>query len=93
MQILNDFITRYKNARVVVKQIKQGEWVCHYNSINGKCYIAKRKGVELWIGNGAFFCEIRDVEPSSFGLIFRHYVWWAAARNLLKNQLVKLLED
>ena len=77
---VKDFITRFKNARKVIQQIRSGEWVPRFNSFSCEHLTAKRDGLELWLGNGSFFCEIRDKD--CFGLFWRHYVWWSAARKL-----------
>ena len=79
---MNHFIQRYKNARTAVAQIRSGEWVPRYNPLSRAHLTADSKGLELWIGNGAWFCEIRGGERTYFGLFWRHYVWWAAARKL-----------
>ncbi len=73
------FIQRYRNARTAVQQIRRGEWVPLYNSLCNECLTAHRGGLELWIGTGAWFCEI---DGNYFGLFWRHYVWWAAARQM-----------
>jgi hypothetical protein len=79
---MTPFIQRFKNARKVVQQIRAGEWVPRYNSLSDKCITAHRGDLKLWIGNGPFFC---DIEDKAFGLFWRHYVWWAAARKMTVN--------
>ena len=79
---VNDFMKRYANAKKAVVQIRAGEWEPKYNPLSRANLTAKRGNLELWIGNGAWFCEIRGGSANYFGLIWRHYVWWAAARRL-----------
>lgn len=73
------FRARLRNARAVIEQIRAGEWDFQYNPLTRSCCTATRGGRELWVGNGAFFCDLRYGEPA-FGLILRHWVWHAAAR-------------
>jgi hypothetical protein len=75
-------MTKFQRSRLVIQQIKNGEWIPEYNNISGDHLTAHRNGVELWIGNGACFCDIE--QANVFGYVFRHYVWWAAARKLKK---------
>lgn len=78
---MHNFIKCWHNARTVVQQIKKGEWVPRFNPLNGSHLVAERDGLALWIGNGCWFCDMYQSNPA-FGLVFRHYVWWAAARKL-----------
>lgn len=69
----------------MIAQIRAGEWTFVYNPLCGMCCTAVRKDLHLWVGNGGFFLDIRimrssDADQNAFGLILRHYVWWAAAR-------------
>jgi len=54
--------------------------------IDGVIYTARRENYRLWLANGPFFCEIDEFNEEkckpAFGFIWRHYVWWAAARRL-----------
>ena len=83
---VSDFITHFNNARACVKQIKNGEWVPEYNPISRTHHTASRNGYRLWLSNGPFFCEVDEFEGErcsyAFGWLFRHYVWFAAARSL-----------
>jgi len=85
--------THFKNARKVVAQIKGGEWDSGVYSIEGEVYGAILNGYRLWLANGPFFCDINQYQDEkcqpAFGLIFRHYVWWAAARKLKSPAKVK----
>lgn len=86
----------YRNARAVVKQIKAGEWEVWYNPQSLEHLKARRKGVVLWIGSGGFFCttmvtHLNDID--AFGLIFRHYVWWGAARKLKRDADRKVKDE
>lgn len=74
---------QWRNARAVSKQLQGGEWEFRYNELCGHCCTARRNDLELWVGSGAWFCEIRGTD--AFGLIFRHYVWYAAARRARKS--------
>ena len=76
------FMKRYANAKKAIAQIRAGEWDPHYNPLSRAHLTANRNGLELWIGNGAWFCEIRGGTGNYFGLFWRHYVWWAAARQM-----------
>lgn len=81
---------RWANSRKVVGEIKRGEWECE-RVIDGIVYKIQRKsdGLILWVANGPFFLA-KDhgfaKRNNIFGYIFRHYVWWAAARKLKKNK-------
>lgn len=77
------FMTRYRNAKKVVGQIRRGEWWPRFNPYTHCHLVATRGGLELWIGNGPFFCDIRIDGQPAFGLVWRHYVWWAAARDMV----------
>jgi hypothetical protein len=74
-----NFITRYKNAKTVIQQLKNNEWEFKYNSLSGHCLTTHRDGLKLWVGNGSWFCEIEIESSNSFGLFWRHYVWLFAA--------------
>lgn len=71
------FNKRFQNARAVIRQIKNGEWEFRFNELVGHCCTAHRNGRELWVSNGGFFTDVD--RSNAFGLLFRHYVWWAAA--------------
>lgn len=77
---MSKFMKKYANAKKAIAQIRAGEWVPYFNSIAGRNLTASRGGLELWIGNGGWFCEIK--QGDYFGWFWRHYVWWAAARHL-----------
>ncbi|MFP1844429.1 hypothetical protein ACLEDU_02480 [Lonsdalea quercina] len=86
MIFFSNFALRFRNARKVIKQIRSGEW-SSTGIDSGNVYSACRDGREIWLSNGAFFCDL--VDPSdrttslmAFGLVWRHWVWWAAARKL-----------
>jgi hypothetical protein len=88
----------YRNAKTAILQIERGEWNPVYNRECRQHLHAERKGLELWLGNGAWFCEIR--RGNYFGILWRHYVWWAAARRLKRDAdkavpdfALKILED
>lgn len=87
------FLARLRNARNVVRQIKKGEWRPIYNTSYDGYLKAERDGYRLWPGNGSFFCEVDEFNgvqcKPAFGLIFRHYVWFAAARKLRSNANAK----
>lgn len=80
---IKSFLKQYANARKAIAQIQAGEWTPCYNPLNKEHLTAYRAGLELWIGNGAWFCEIEG--GRYFGLIWRHYVWWAAARRMKRD--------
>lgn len=83
---VSDFIAHFKNARSCIKQIRDGEWIPRFNNIDKQHYTAHRGEYRLWLANGSFFCEIDEFKGErclpAFGLFFRHYVWFAAARRL-----------
>jgi len=80
------FIRYLKNTKLVIRQIRNGEWIPRVNGCDGEIYSASRNGHKLWLANGAFFCEVVEVDgvkcKKAFGLILRHVVWWAGARKL-----------
>lgn len=86
MNALQRFILRFNNAKNAIRQIRNGEWTPRWNDISEAHLTASRGEYRLWLGNGAYFCEVtlqdKDSEPGAFGLIWRHWVWWAAARKL-----------
>lgn len=80
---VHPMVMRFRNARKAIAQIRQGEWKPVWNSI-GREHLAAEKGrFRLWLGNGSFFCDIDN--SNYFGLVWRHWVWWAAARKLKKD--------
>lgn len=91
--MFEDFIIRYKNAKFVIEEIRQGKWKPQLNSGCGRHLVAThilykkefRRGEELWLANGPFFLTINaphQKHQCPFGLFWRHWVWWAAARKL-----------
>jgi hypothetical protein len=66
----------YKNAKTCIAQIKRGEWVPRWNPLSGKYITAGRGDMRLWLANGPWFTDID--EKNYFGLLFRHWVWFAA---------------
>jgi hypothetical protein len=89
---LSRFIAQYRNARAVINQVRAGEWEFEYRTSARYCYHATRKGKTLWVANGGFFCDLRHEGPA-FGLLFRHWVWHAAAgkehRRVMKENSVR----
>lgn len=76
----------YRNACRAVEQIRNGEWVPKYNCLRKKHLTAHRGDLELWLGNGPFFCAITQYgQPEYLGFFWRHYVYWAAARKLKRD--------
>lgn len=83
---MNRFLQQFENAKAVVAQIRDGEWKPTYNTFTGSTLTARRGNLQLWLGNGGFFCEIQGPIPGAyFGRLWRHYVWWAAARKLKRD--------
>ncbi|CBX44544.1 hypothetical protein P88_00330 [Erwinia phage phiEt88] len=86
---LKNITLRFNNARIVIRQIKNDEWVPEWSEHSNEHLTALRGKYKMWIGNGAFFCEVIPRNeydtPGALGLIWRHWVWWAAARKLKKN--------
>ena len=73
-----DVVIKWKNARAVIRQLRNNEWDFRCNSISDDFLTATRKGRELWIGTqGAWFLDVD--KSNAFGLLLRHYVYWAAA--------------
>lgn len=84
------FIQRYKNAKKVVAQIKNGEYIPQTNEFDRKHYHASSSdGIDLWIANAWSLTIISGTNYSArtcpFGTFWRHYVWWFAARKLKKD--------
>lgn len=80
---MRTLIQQYRNARAIIEQMKRGEWEFtgsypYEFEADFKCYRAKRHGVELWVANGGFFCEVYD-KPWELG-IFGHLVWHFGAK-------------
>jgi len=92
---ISNFSLRFRNAKKVINQIKAGEWVPVIDEKSNIYYAAHTDGHMLWLANGAYFCDLRHpdslVDLKAFGLIFRHWVWWAAARNLKAEAEKKIL--
>ena len=76
---MKKLIHNYKNAKKVIEQIKNGEW--NFNNVyDGEaCCTAQKDGLTLWVGSGGWYCEIKN--KKAFGLLFRHWVWHAAAKH------------
>jgi len=81
-------VIKWKNARAVIKQLRNNEWAFNFNEIENDYLTAKRNERRLWLGNGAFFCDVDDA--NAFGYLFRHYVWWSAAYWKLREVRKKL---
>lgn len=91
---MRNFVQRFRNAQKVIEQIKRGEWMPIWNPYSIKHLTAYRDGLELWLGNGSFFCDICDARLNNyFGLFWRHYVWFAAARKLRRSADRKVLRS
>ena len=98
---MRNFVQRFRNAQKVIEQIKRGEWRPIWNPYSRKHMTAHRDGLELWLGNGAFFCDISGNQffhcdarlNNYFGLFWRHYVWFAAARKLRRSADRKVLRS
>lgn len=80
------FIRYLKNTKLVIGQIRNGEWIPRINGCDGQIYSAHRNRHKLWLANGPFFCEVIEIDgvrcKKAFGIILRHVVWWAGARKL-----------
>ena len=90
---MRNFVQRFRNAQKAIEQIKRGEWMPIWNPYSRKHLTAHRDGLELWLGNGAFFCDISGNLNNYFGLFWRHYVWFAAARKLRRSADRKVLRS
>ena len=98
---MRNFVQRFRNAQKVIEQIKRGEWRPIWNPYSRKHLTAHRDGLVLWLGNGAFFCDISGNQffhcdarlNNYFGLFWRHYVWFAAARKLRRSADRKVLRS
>lgn len=82
-------VQQIKNAFLIIKQIKQGEWefkgMYEYSfSPHFKCYTAHREGLDLWVANGAWACGIRD-QRWQLGALGGRLVWYLAARIEVKK--------
>lgn len=85
---MKDFMQQYRNAKKCVAQIRAGEWIPEYHSKSLGNAKATRGDLRLWLCSGVWFLEIQDSACNDlgyFGLFWRHYVWWAAARKLKWN--------
>ena len=83
-----DFTQQYRNAKVIIAQIKNNEWEltgCHEYEFKATwtCLKGHRNGTQLWLANGPMFCGICD-KPWELG-IFGVWVWYAAARKRVKE--------
>jgi hypothetical protein len=87
LEIAGEIMTKWQRARLVVKQLRSGEWTPVFNKYSDAHITAERNDCELWIAAGPWFLDIiqYDKNTNAFGLIFRHYVWWAAARKFKRD--------
>lgn len=79
---MKTLIQQFKNAMAIIRQMKAGEWEFegHYDSefkAKFTCLTAKRKGVELWVGNYPETLAIMD-KPWELGP-FGWLVWYGGA--------------
>lgn len=79
---MKTLIQQFKNAMAIIRQMKANEWEFEgfYESerkAKFTCYTAKRKGVELWVGNYPESLEIMD-KPWELGP-FNWLVWYGGA--------------
>lgn len=82
---MKNFIQRFKNAHKIIAQIRANEWEPVYSDRSNCCVAACRENLHLWLSGDSWFCDIVDDnlrDMRCFGLFWRHYVWWAAARHL-----------
>lgn len=58
--------TRYNNAKLVINQIRAGEWTPGPWHDGGRYYTTSRGKVKIWLASGPFFCEgfVGDVTDS-----------------------------
>lgn len=79
---------KYNNAKKVIAQIKNGEWV-HLDSPRTLIH-PKYPDVVLWVYNGGFFTDILDKssykDRNAFGLVFRHWVYYHIKKSQNKPQ-------
>ncbi|WP_330926321.1 hypothetical protein [Candidatus Sororendozoicomonas aggregata] len=93
---MEELVRQYKNARAVIKQIKDGEWEFQWSQRSRQVYTATRDGYELWVANGPFFLDAKDPdgsEQNAFGFIFGHWVWFAAVRKAKKEAVRKFKRE
>ena len=77
---MKKFSQHYRNAKACIAQMKRGEWIPEWNLFDRSYIRAERNGMNLWVGNGPWFVDIDD--KNYFGLLFRHWVWYAGAWKL-----------
>lgn len=91
-----NIVKQYRNARKLIKQIESGEWKPERLHGNPTVYVAKRGDKELWLASGPFFLRIgktyNTTLPNYLG-IWRIWVWYKAARKLVKTDLPKPVYD
>lgn len=95
MKLIKNFIQRYKNAKLCVEQIKNGEWKFAREYPGAEEYRIVKDTLHIWICNGPFFLEvcngdIKDLDY--FGYFWRHYVWWFGVKKYLLNKEAPILE-
>lgn len=89
MKLIKNFIQRYKNARLCVEQIKNGEWKFAREYPGAEEYRIVKGTLHIWIGNGPSSLEVCTVcnngvkELYYFGYFWRHYVWWFGVKKYL----------
>ena len=91
MKFIKNFIQRYKNARLAVKQLRNNEWKLADDHENAHKYRLSRGNIGIWIANGVWYCDTRSnhKDLNHFGLFWRHYVWWFGVVPFLKRNKPK----
>ena len=84
-------ISNYQTAKRIIQEIKKGEWRPLFNFEEKTFLVATKGDDELWI-DGPCFCELSGQTNERLGIAFRHWVWWAAARQLKHEALHTLGE-
>ena len=81
------------NAKKLIEQMDNGEWVAKEPSSFEKCLELERAGHDptLWVSRGPRLLDLMRydsvsglVDLDALGYIFRHIVWWKGARKLTK---------
>lgn len=79
---MKEIIQQFKNAMAIIRQMKAGEWEfdgCYKSDYKADfvCCTAKRKGVELWIGDRQSLVIVMG-KPWELGA-FGRLVWYGGA--------------
>lgn len=82
------FSNRLSLAKMIIAQVKDGEWKPTKNPFFSECYELERNGCTMWVANGAWGLKFDKTEL--LGQILNSYVWHVAVKHVVKAENKRL---